>query len=275
MSIFRRIMLGGGLDVDALPETHKLYYTSNNIIPINGNPFAAPIIKHIYDSNTGNGVIICVKEIKRIYGGGVFKNNKDITHITIPDSVIEIGQESFSGCENLRSINIPDKVSSLEYRMLYGCKNLENLTIGKGITWSAIESLKLCAQNVEGSVTVNFNIPDREYNDFDYFYGSRFDKAVIGESVTSIGKYAFYNTYSVKCLIIGKGVMSIGSYAFDGCTSLREIYCKATTPPSLGSGVFLNNNSGRKFYVPMESVDAYKSAENWSVYADVIEGYEF
>ena len=39
--------------------------------------------------------------------------------------------------------------------------------------------------------------------------------------------------------------------------------------------MFYNNAYGRKIYVPMESVDAYKSAEWWSEYADAIEGYNF
>ena len=38
---------------------------------------------------------------------------------------------------------------------------------------------------------------------------------------------------------------------------------------------FDNNASGRKIYVPRESVKAYKSASYWSGYADYIVGYEF
>ena len=68
----------------------------------------------------------------------------------------------------------------------------------------------------------------------------------------------------------------IGDYAFVFCSSLTSVYCKATTPPTLGeTDVFFANGSGFKIYVPMESVDTYKSATNWSRYADVIEGYEF
>ena len=39
--------------------------------------------------------------------------------------------------------------------------------------------------------------------------------------------------------------------------------------------MFYSNASGRKIYVPMESVEAYKNAEGWSDYADAIEGYNF
>ena len=38
---------------------------------------------------------------------------------------------------------------------------------------------------------------------------------------------------------------------------------------------FSNNASGRKIYVPNESVEAYKSTDGWSRYVDDIVGYDF
>jgi hypothetical protein len=42
-----------------------------------------------------------------------------------------------------------------------------------------------------------------------------------------------------------------------------------------GSYIFYNNAADRLIYVPLESVEAYKSAERWSEYADAIVGYNF
>jgi hypothetical protein len=39
--------------------------------------------------------------------------------------------------------------------------------------------------------------------------------------------------------------------------------------------MFYNNASGRTIYVPRNSVEAYKSAEYWSKYAEDIVGYDF
>ena len=39
--------------------------------------------------------------------------------------------------------------------------------------------------------------------------------------------------------------------------------------------MFSDITSGRKIYVPMESVEAYKSASYWSDYASDIVGYNF
>lgn len=58
---------------------------------------------------------------------------------------------------------------------------------------------------------------------------------------------------------------------FHYCSNLTKIYCKATTPPTLGSNAF----DYTIIYVPQASVEAYKSADGWSEYANRIEGYDF
>jgi hypothetical protein len=39
--------------------------------------------------------------------------------------------------------------------------------------------------------------------------------------------------------------------------------------------LFKNNSPGRKIYVPYESVDAYKKAPLWRIYAKDIVGFDF
>ena len=98
----------------------------------------------------------------------------------------------------------------------------------------------------------------------------------IPDSVTSIGQDAFIYCDSLTSVNIPDSVTSIGEGAFWWCYSLTSVYCKATTPPALGGTyVFDDNGSGRKIYVPAGSVNAYKSATNWSEYASAIVGYDF
>ena len=52
----------------------------------------------------------------------------------------------------------------------------------------------------------------------------------IGNSVTSIGDYAFYGCTALKSVTLGANVASIGSGAFNYCSSLKKIinYSKLT-----------------------------------------------
>ena len=98
----------------------------------------------------------------------------------------------------------------------------------------------------------------------------------IPDSVTSIGGWAFCDCTSLTSVTIPDSVTEIGTVAFYGCTSLTNVYCKPTTPPATGSGSTFNNNAtDRKIYVPMASVEAYKTAAGWSGYADYIVGFDF
>ena len=75
-------------------------------------------------------------------------------------------------------------------------------------------------------------------------------------------------------------VTEIGGYAFCSCSSLKEVYCKPTTPPTTSEyswawKAFDYNASGRKIYVPRNSVEAYKAAPHWSNYASYIVEHDF
>jgi hypothetical protein len=104
---------------------------------------------------------------------------------------------------------------------------------------------------------------------------------VFDDNITTIGNYAFSGCSNLTSVTIGDSVTTIGDYAFCWCSSLTSVYCKATTPPAVTLDyngywwAFDDNASSRKIYVPMESVEAYKSASYWSDYASDIVGCNF
>lgn len=93
----------------------------------------------------------------------------------------------------------------------------------------------------------------------------------IPDNVTSIGERAFSYYESLESVTIPKNVASIGNKAFSYGNRSIVLYCKPTTPPE----AYLSNTSIAKIYVPHSAVDAYKSADGWSRYANKIEGYDF
>lgn len=87
------------------------------------------------------------------------------------------------------------------------------------------------------------------------------NKITIGDSVTSIGNYAFQKCTALKEVSIGSSVSSVGDYAFNQCTDLNKIASLNPTPPTLGSNCFSNYSA--TLYVPPVSLEAYKAADNW------------
>lgn len=92
-----------------------------------------------------------------------------------------------------------------------------------------------------------------------------------------IREYAFYGCSSLDSVTFqaGSQLENIGDVAFGGCSKLSMVKVEAVIPPTLGVSVFNATDAGLKIQVPSSSVDAYKTADNWSTYKDKIEPITF
>ena len=202
----------------------------------------------VYDSREGCNSIIRKSDGVLLYGcmnstipDGVkainksaFSDVRDLTSITIPNSVLSIGDYAFLQ-SGLTSVAIGDGVKSIGNSAFYGCSELTSLTIGKNVTSIGEEAFSNCASLT--SVT-------------------------IPNSVTSIGARAFFGRYvdmNLTSVTIGSNVVTIGDYAFHGCPGLKTVYCYAPVPPTYNLGIFAVNETA-VLYVPTSSLSAY---QNW------------
>ena len=95
----------------------------------------------IYSYLFKNGKIYFVEKI----ADGVFLNNLDIKSITISENIRYIGNEAFSGCENLETIILNSKNITIGQKALNGCVSLKRIifagtkeewnSISKGLNW--------------------------------------------------------------------------------------------------------------------------------------------
>ena len=256
---------------------NEIWYTSTGgavVEPYATDVFGANIVSNTYKN--GQGVITFDAPVTSI-GEAAFQKCVDLTSIMIPYSVMSIGIHAFFECSDLKSFH--GKYASLDKRCLviegrllsFAPAGLEDYTLPGGITVIGGTSFEHC-ESLE-SITISNEVTSIEPYAFYKCYN--LTSATFGNSVTCIANDSFKHCTSLKSVMIGNGIASIGDDAFKHCINLTSVYCKALTPPSLGLNTFFDNDSNRKIYVPTASVEAYKTVDGWSIYADSIEGYDF
>lgn len=84
---------------------------------------------------------------------------------------------------------------------------------------------------------------------------------------------AFWHNTGLTYVELPNSLQTIGNQTFQNCTSLTKVRVKATIPPTLQSNGAFSGCPLETIEVPAESVDAYKTANMWSYFADIIVGY--
>ena len=97
---------------------------------------------------------------------------------------------------------------------------------------------------------------------------------IVSDNLTTIRGYAFDYCARLNDVTLGKNITTIEGDAFRDCGALKSVTIYATTPPTISSNSFPRTLSSCKFYVPAESVEAYKVATNWVNYAGNIYAIE-
>ena len=156
----------------------------------------------------------------------------------------EINSLLFLNNELVSSLDIKD-AETINNFVFAGCKSIERISIGDKTTTIGEEAFKGCD---------NVSILN------------------IGNGVVSISKGAFSYCNNLDKITIGKGLEKVESKAFEN-TKPTEIYCYATTPPSIVTSSNFNkiDKATAKLYIPKGTYSAYYLSDWGSIFTNIIE----
>ena len=247
-----------------IPTTNsscEIKYTSadNGIITPNNLVFGSHIVSNTYEN--GEGKIVFGGNII-VVGAGAFKGC-NLTSIVIPDGVISIEEDAFSGCSNLTSVSIPNSVVSIGDSAFANCISLIAIVIPNSVTsigictFSGCKNLRMfygkfaSADNrcivLNGELKsfapvglTEYIIPDgvTSIAAGTFAYCDSLTSVIIPNSVTKIEEGAFLHCSSLKRITIPNNVTEIGTSTFVSCSSLTSVTI-GNSVTSIGNYAFL------------------------------------
>lgn len=139
--------------------------------------------------------IIWPSGVTRI-NGNIFKDNDNLTNVTLPNTLVFIGPGVFNGCSNLKITTIPAGVLTIGGSAFSFCVSIQTLDIlgGPAIGVYAFS-------NCTGLTQVIYRGSGKE-----------------------IYNYAFHNCTGLTSVTFKGTPSNISSSAFNGCTNLTDIY---------------------------------------------------
>lgn len=161
-------------------------------------------------------------------GSGAFADDTTVTNVIIPGSVTNIGDFAFKG-SGLINVTLPASVISLGESVFGLCDSLTNISVSA--TNPAYSSL--------GGVLFDKG----QHTLIQYPGGSTAGDYTVPSGVTAIGDDAFYGTFEVGNVTIPNSVTSIGDDAFAYCGALNAVYFGGNAP-SVGSFSFYDTDFG-------------------------------
>ena len=195
------------------------------------------------------------------YARHLYSDEKsEIKDLVIPNSVMSIGNYAFYYCSDLTSVTIPNSLTRIGEDAFSYCYELKKVIVSDIVAWCGI---------IFRNSTANPLYHARHlYSD----ENTEIKDLIIPNSVASIGEYAFYNSSGLTSVTISNSVMSIGDYAFSGW-NLPVVISLIENPFSIYGGTFSNNTfMNATLYVPVGTIDKYKTTEGWKNFLFIEEG---
>ena len=203
-----------------------------------------------------------------------------LTNIIIPESVVSIGINAFTGFSGLIEVNEDNDYYSGAEGILYNkikttliqCPTSKtgSLSLPETVTIIANEAFNGC------SGLISLILPPALILIDNYAFNmcTGLTDITFPSSLTTINQGAFSKCFGLTTITIPGSVTAIGSAAFESCSNLSSIIAFGTSPVNLSSVVFVFNGVDKTtctLYVPAGSLNLYRNATEWKDFQNIVE----
>ncbi|KAA6376939.1 MAG: hypothetical protein EZS28_027533, partial [Streblomastix strix] len=227
--------------------------------------FADPITSigiSAFEGCTSLGTFNLANTVTKL-GKRAFFGCSELEEITL-NSLLTIGEQSFSNCIGLISLSFPNVITISE-RAFEGCSNLDSITLENLLTLGnyAFNQCRLLTNIAFHSVS--------KIGDYAFLGCSKMTEIIFPQTLTEIGSYAFLSGYLTSIVlddnlekigklafcgqrnlisaVIGGTNLTIGDNAFEGCTILSALTFTGSIT-SIGKKSFYNCPSLTSLVLP-------------------------
>jgi hypothetical protein len=174
--------------------------------------------------------------------------HSDLSSLTIPETVTDIGSNAFYDSGNLTNVIILGRITTIQTDTFRDCFFLNSVTIPNSVT--TINDAAFFDDEYLRSIT----IPDSvTYLGSACFWGcNSLGSVTIGHGVTTIRAVTFFECFSLTTVTIPNSVTQIEGDAFGDCFNLTEVLFEGNAPSifgELGTG-FPDSPNATAYYLP-------------------------
>lgn len=231
---------------------------------------------------TGNAHIRSFNELKyftglKTIGMYAFMGCTNLESIRLPQSIRVIDQYAFANCRTLKKVDFPDQMESVNHMAFLGCHQLDSLFIPASVnSWSydaiydclSLKTLKVSPGNpyYDSREDCNALIRTRDNQLI-----SAASDCKVPDGVESTSPMAFTGTH-FKMLAFPASVKLLGSWGLNAVPITYGVMMESPIPPRYNYqggwfAIFRLDEQMPTIYVPYGSIDAYRKAYGWSLYA--------
>jgi hypothetical protein len=153
------------------------------------------------------------------FGKYVFSNCRELAHVTLPEGMKELPDNTFNNCSKLASILLPSSLTKISVAAFADCKALKEIDIPEGVT--ALGGSAFLGCSALERVTMGDQV--KVFDLYCFAQCVKLKELYIPQQLEQIGLQCFLGCASLERLNFPNKMTQIGMSAFENCTALREV----------------------------------------------------